>query len=307
MINELKMDQRYIIIKLKLTSANFSNGYNSKEITCTTDINSLSCEVKVKKDMGYLMASADVIIYGQKLDDINTQSLVQAKYGTNIPNNSIEIYAGYNLEQGSPSLIYKGDIYSAFPDFNDESRSRKMIIKSQYGIVYQSATNDSHISIKGNYPLKKLFEDIVKKFGSEYKFIGRGLDDKYVVNPRIDNTKPQDKMHQACEEYGYHWLNNDGTIIVAPKSQPFYPFDNVYISADNGMIGYPTGIDFGYAVQTRFRPDLAYGQVVKLVTMNSTLNEDGKLFINKIYHDLANHSENFLTNFELNSYPFGGY
>jgi len=309
---QTELRTRHIVIKFILDENTFAAGtdkegnpLNVKIIRGNSDSNSLTIEANINKtSTSFMQSSATVIIDGMTVDDINTLSLMQFQVGVNEGYNIVEIYAGYDLNSdGLPPLAYRGQIYAAYPDYNNANRSRPFKVMSLYGITYQNADDNGHISVKGEVKLEDLFKQIASQFKG-LQFVGNNLFGYSSTNPRYEGT-PVQQMDKACADYGYHWKADDTSILVAPKYQPFYPNEIIEISSDNNMIGYPTAVPYGFQVMVRYTPYLKFGQVVKIKSLMPFAN-NGAWYINGIQHILTNHSNQFMSILQVNNYLFGG-
>lgn len=302
---------RHIVIKFILDSEVFGEGtdrdgnpLNVKIIRGDSTNNTLTIDCEINKSTGFTQSNASVTINGMSINDINTLSLTQMYPGVAIGKNVIEIYAGYNLNSnGFPPLAYRGQIYSAYPDFNNPNRSRPFKVISLYGIQSQNGETTGNVSIEGEIPLETLFKRVASQFKG-LQFVGNNLFGYTAINPRYEGS-PEQQMDMLCADYGYHWKADDTTILVAPINQPFYPDEVIVISKDNNMIGYPQWIPFGLQVIVRYTPLIKYGQVVKIISDMPYANNNN-WYINGIAHKLTNKNKLFASVLQLNTVPFGG-
>lgn len=283
---------RYLAVKLILQSGAFANGDQVAIIQGTNESN-FTLDITIQKQSGFMQSTADITIYGMSIEDINSFIRINTVPIMNYQN-WVEVYAGYRLNNnGLPSLVYRGQVKSAMPDFNNPSRPFK--INSQVGIFTQNQVA-SPININGTQPLQSLYTNFAKSLGLAYNGQLTGN-----ANNPIYQGSTVHQMNQLAKDYNLKTKIDDNDLLVAQKGQ-FYRNHETLISADTGMLGYPVGAEFGITVRTRFNPVLRFGQKVEVQSYAKWAT--GNWYINGITHTLQNRGAKWESDLQLNAYAY---
>lgn len=267
------------------TATEFSNGATSKIIKTSSKTNDLSVNVQVTIPNGYQPSSANIVIKGMLLDDINAFSRANMVYGFNILSNTVQIFAGYDTGDEQPPLVYQGSVVMAAPDQNDPSRPFR--IYSQQNTIDQntmlSATNP-----KGVVQINDLFANLAQQLGYSYQpnnVTGQ------VSNPILMGSAIH-QLNQLAQDYGYQIKLDNNTLMVT-KIGTAYSNNLIEINPDNGMLGYPTVNEFSINVRVRFNPAIKFGQTVRITSDLELVN--GDWWVNGVTHLLQSQEPKFET------------
>lgn len=288
---------RYMTIKLILDNSTFPAGSNTKIITCNSDQNSITAEATITKATGFSDSSAYVTIYGLTIEDINAFSRFNLSYANEIPENWIEIYAGYTLDHNDlPPLAYRGQIRMAGADLNDPNRA--FLIISQWGLTNQNTVSPT-TAPAGSIDLNTLFKNMAQSFNPPLVYQGNGISG-YANNPNYSGS-PLSQVTQAASDYGLKVKQDNGKLLVAPVNQPFIN-DTYDLNSQNGMLGYPIVKEFGISVKLRYNPVIQFGQSIQVTSQ--LLIANGLWYINGMMSILQNKGPKWETILELNTYSF---
>lgn len=295
--NPTDIGTRYMTIKLILDTKLFPAGSNTKIITCNSDQNSLTAEATITKATGFSDATAYVTIYGLLNEDINAFSRFNLSFASQIPENWLEIYAGYSLtENGLPPLAYRGQVRLAAPNYNDPSRAFTII--SQWGLVNQNTVSPT-TAPQGSIDLNTLYSNIAGLFNPPLAYNGNNVTG-VAINPNYSGSASE-QINAATRDYGFKAKQDNGRLLVAPVGQPFLK-DIYKLDSKNGMLGYPIGEEFGYSVRVRYNPQIQFGQVINVTSQVLGANSDW--YINGMMTILQNRGQKWETTFKLNKYLF---
>jgi hypothetical protein len=277
---------RYLEVHLILNTGSFKGGQ-------VKIIKDLTMDITLSKQSGFMNSTADITIFGMSIDDINAFTRINTVPIMNYQN-TVEVYAGYSLNSlRIPSLVYRGQVKSAMPDFNDPSRPFK--INSQVGVFAQNQIS-SPINIKGGVPLQQLFANIATAFNLNAP---KGVSGN--ANNPIYTGSAVHQLNSLAKDYGLKAKIDDKDLLVAGSGK-FYRDEIIEISVDNNLLGYPVGEEFGISCRVRFNPLIRFGQKVKLKSYAKWAT--GEWYINGLTTTLQNRGAKWESQLMLNAYAY---
>ena len=95
------------------------------------------------------------------------------------------------------------------------------------------------------------------------------------------------KMRQIANSVGADLLIDDDEIVLLPRGKVRETGGIPLVSADAGMVGYPTFTQNGIQVVSYFRPDLRIGAAVRVESI--VPSSSGTWKIVNLSHDLTAH------------------
>ena len=307
----LNMRTRHIVVKLILDDGEFPSNANNdstqprnvKIIRANSDMNSLTVSCNINKQSGFMQCTCDLVIYGMTIDDCNAFARYNPPTQLALLKNHIEVYAGYDVdENGFPPLAYAGQVFKAYPNFNDSSRSRPLVINSMMGIVDQN-TIATTTNPKGTIALNDLFSSMVSKAPkAPQKYVYKGRNINGIVQNAVYSGSWLDQLRQCANDHGYQAKLDGYNVMVSPIGQNY--IDDIYIlESDNGMLGYPALAEYGIDVRMRYDPNVQFGQ--KITVQNSAFTLANKTwFINGIITTLESRGRRWESMLKLNDIQF---
>ena len=299
--NQLKT--RHLIVRLILNNAVFpnTNGSNSKIIR------DLAMDITINKESGILSGTANVTIYGMLDSDIRAFTRFKSYPNQSVANNTIEIYAGYNLDPTTqlPPLAYIGPIWTAGVDYNDPNRP--FTISSTANSTL-SVANIPNTEIKGNSNLNNILNNMVAQYNKLYneKWIYTPNDVIAQVTDQTYTGSLLDQMTEAATAYKYK-IQPEYPIIYVYKSGSSPTKLEIDISPQTGLLGYPRTDDLGISCRVRYNPSLHWGAKVSL--KSSIFSSDSanscpifNWYINSMTSTLQNRGNKWETLLKLNTY-----
>ena len=237
-----------IQVAITLGKGMFSEGGNTKTIE------GLACDVSVTKPGLPEKNSASVKIWGLKYEDMAQLNMLAFK-PLESQHNLISIKAG---EQGQNlSLVFAGEITSAFADFNAAPDVCMEFESDSGSYPHQIATPTT--TVNGEAQADKLFTQFAAEAGYTYKNEG--------VTASVQNAwfpgSPIDKMGKLARDIGCELLIDDGAVVVMPAGQA-RAGNAALLSKDTGLIGYPTFNQDGIVCKCIYNPGLQYGGLIKV-------------------------------------------
>lgn len=209
----------------------------------------------IDKAGGMMMGTLRARIYGVTQDDMNSITTLQWKPQETIPN-TVEVYA---IDGDTETLVFAGNIVNAWGDYQ-AMPDVYLRLQAQSAFINQLKPVPPR-SFKGSIDVASVMSQITKDLG--YNFENNGvsvtLTDVYLSNTGLEQAK--DLAHAANIDL----YLDDKTLAITPQNGPrgeLIP----EISAESGLIGYPTFDGIGVNFQTLFNPAITFGGRIKLVT-----------------------------------------
>lgn len=211
--------------------------------------------VDIDKAGGMMMGTLRAGIYGVTQDDMNSITTLQWKPQEIIPN-TVEVYA---IDGDTETLVFAGNIVNAWGDYQTMP-DVYLRLQAQSAFVNQLKPVPPR-SFQGSIDVASVMSQIARDLG--YNFENNGvsvsLTDVYLPNTGLEQAK--DLAHAANIDL----YLDDKTLAITPANSPrgdMIP----EISAESGLIGYPTFDGIGVNFKTLFNPSVTFGGRIKLVT-----------------------------------------
>ena len=253
---------------ITLGQGTFSSGGNTKIIE------GLATEVEVSKPGLPEKNSASVSIANLKLEDMEQMTFLAFQPLQSLKN-LITIEAG---EQGRElDVVFKGEITSAFADFSGAPDIKFKIEALSGG--YAAQIGAKPMSVNG----EALAADLIKQFATEigYSFRNEGVTAS--VRNATFNGSPIEKAKAVADEVGAELLIDDDTMVLMEYDKP--RGDNVPLSVETGLIGYPSFTSDGIACSCFYDPNLKQGGAIELQSI--VPRASGRWKITKLTHKLS--------------------
>jgi len=209
----------------------------------------------IDKAGGMMMGTLRARIYGVSQDDMNSITTLQWKPQSIIPN-TVEVYA---IDGDKETLVFAGNIVNAWGDYQSMP-DVYLRMQAQSAFINQLKPIAPR-SFQGSIDVASVMSQIARDLG--YNFENNGvsvtLTDVYLPNTGLEQAK--DLAHAANIDL----YLDDKTLAITPANHPrgeLIP----EISAESGMIGYPTFDGIGVNFQTIFNPSVTFGGRIKLTT-----------------------------------------
>lgn len=265
----MSFTQKNIEVRITL-DANSFGGKGTEKL-----ISGLPVSVRVTKITGAQASNAQISVSGMAYEDMAQLTTLAFRPLEN-RNNKIAIYAGDDVE--GLSLIFAGEIYTAYADFNS-SPVPKFEIEALCG-MYGNLKAVGPQTVATNVPVSKLIEQQAKEIG--YAFRNEGVTTQ--ITNAIFNGSPVQKMKAMAKHVGADIIIEDNSVLLLPKnvSRKGSP---IFISAQSGMIGYPSFSGFGLEVKTIFNP--AYLVKSDIEVQSVVPKASGRWRIEKTEHILS--------------------
>lgn len=260
--------RKHLDFTFELAEGNFGKGGNRAEVKghrATVDINQTG---------GPDMSPAEIAIWGLPLSLMNQLTTLGTDIRT-IGKNFISIYA-YE-EGGQKSFVYKGTIMTAFADLRAQPNGC-FRVQALVG-YYEQMMTTTPTSAQGSQDVSQLFKQIADKAGLGFE--DNGVSCK-ITNPYYWST-PRIQMKGLAKDAGVDWIIDRGKLAIWQSPKPRQG-DSTTISAETGMVNYPTFTSSGIEVTTLYRPTIQYGGQI---TVKSQLTPAcGNWYVYHVFHML---------------------
>ena len=217
-------------------------------------IEGLACDVVIDKPGPPQKNSATVTVWGLSPESMGLLAMLAFK-PLESHHNLISIVAGD--KDGSTSRAFKGEITRAYADFSGVPNTC-MHFEASSG-TYPQQKRSHTLTINGEAPVDNLFKMFAHEAG--YAYSNQGVTGS-VGNSWYPGT-PVEKMAKLARDIGCDMFIDDGLVVVLPKDKPRRG-DTIFLSAANGMIGYPSFNNDGISCRCLYHPGLRYGGLVRV-------------------------------------------
>lgn len=214
--------------------------------------------VRVTKKGAPDLPEAEVTLHGLGLDMM--EQLTSLTFLKNArQNNILVIEAGYT--EDTIAQIYRGEITKASADFN-ATPDVTFIIESKSG-SYPSVIPQSPIAVKGQQPAIEVIKQLASQIG--YNVENNGITTS-ISNTYIQGS-PIQKIKSIANAINADLIIDDNTIVITPRGEPRKHSVTPVLSAENGLIGYPTLTDDGIDAVCFFNPEVRIGSCITIDTI----------------------------------------
>lgn len=215
-----------------------------------------SCRVQFAGGASGSMAS--VTVWGLDPSTMNQLSTLGMAV-TEIEGNALTISA--SEEGGQPSTVFTGTIFEAIPEYSDQpSTPMRFICKpgALAGMLAFPATS---------YSGKVKVSDVLSTLAAsqQWGFENSGVD-TVISNPYLTGS-PLNQIKQIARDTNIQAVLINNILCIWPSYGSRRTQGNTpLISAETGMIGYPSYTKQGLLVRSIFRPEIGLGAPVRVVS-----------------------------------------
>lgn len=211
--------------------------------------------VDIDKAGGMMMGTLRAQIYGVSQDDMNAITTLQWHPKAFIPN-TVEIYA---IDGNAETLVFTGNIINAWGVY-DAMPDVFLMIQAQ-AAYFAQIKPASPTSYNGPIDVASAMRQLAAQMGLTFENNGVNvrLQNQYLPNTALEQAKA---LAQAA---GIWMYIDNGVLAICPanssRSKPV-----PLISAETGLIGYPTFDGVGVNFRAMFNPSIIFGASFQLVT-----------------------------------------
>lgn len=262
--------KRRMRVQITLSKGQFKNGQGN-----TVIIEDLGMTAKIDKAGPPEFGKCSVEIYGLSLEVMEQLSTL-SMHPLFIRRNYLNVFAGD--DQNGMTQVFAGTITSATVDMNSAPEI-KFKIEARIGF-FGSLTAQGPSAISGTQPASTFIENQAKKAG--FLFENQG------VNTQLKNCvftgSPVEQMKQAARQIGAELVIDDTKVILIPNGSAVKGTVPV-LSAQTGLLGYPTMTQNGIECKAIFNPDFRFAGIVEIKSIVPKVS--GQWRIIKLSHSLS--------------------
>lgn len=227
----------------------------------TVKLSGLRVSATVTMSGGTFQGALDMRIWGLTLSKMNDLSTLGYRLNIGelqVLNNTVLIEAGD--EEGGMAVVFFGTIYSAWSDFMSAPDNPFHV--AAYIAVFDAIKPAPPTSYRGLVDTATILSGMAQQ--SNRTFINKGVTSQF-ENVYFPGTI-REQIERACQHANINYAIDNpqpSTLTIWPKGKDrggSIPL----ISADTGMVGYPTFSANGIVVTTFFNPSICFGQNVKI-------------------------------------------
>ncbi|SDR17842.1 baseplate hub protein [Paraburkholderia tuberum] len=207
---------------------------------------------------GMAIPSLSLRIYGMKLADMGALA-TRALSGIAVNGDQITVNAG-NVG-GFTNTVFVGTVWSAVTDFSG-SPEVSFLVNAQAGFLQRIQAAPAN-TYPGTQDVASIIGGLAKQagFGFEPHNVTARLSGQYLHGSVLDQIERVATASQTIA------MLDQQVLHIWPNGATPNFNRTVSISADTGMIGYPTFTPTGIEVACEWRPELMFGQKVNVQSM----------------------------------------
>jgi hypothetical protein len=211
--------------------------------------------VNIDKGGGQMAGTLRAQVYGVSQSDMNSVTTLQWRLEDQIKN-QVQVYA---IDGPQETLVFSGWIVNAWGNYQSMP---DVFLEIQANSASQAMlTPVAPRSYKGQIDVASVMAQIASSLG--FTFENNGVNVQ-LPNAYLSNTG-MEQVKSLALAAGIWWVLDNTTLAIMPRGTSrggLIP----EISAQSGMIGYPTFDGVGINFQTLFNPSIKFMGRVKLVT-----------------------------------------
>lgn len=270
MLDKRELSMQFTLIQ---EGESFSDGKSD-----TLDLSGLRCRAKISNADGW-GGQLIMQIFGMKMSDmvrLSTDGFKPFDHGIS----SVALSAGSKSK--GMTQIFKGTVMSGHIEINQPEAS---LIISASPAWEAALTNNPPNSYKGEVDIASVIESLTKQIGFAFKNNGvtKKVRDLYLSGSVLGQIKTLAESTQTI------CLIENETVTIWNNGQAREEI-TIEVSAENGLIGYPTFSQSRIIVNTMFNPNLTLGSRVNIYSDFEKAN--GIFFVNEITHSLSTLEDN---------------
>lgn len=191
--------------------------------------------------------------------------------------NVVAVFAG---EEGQQlDRVFVGEVTSAFADYSNAPDIEFQIEASSGAHPMQIVA--APVSVNGQTSASELIQRFAKEMG--YSFKNDGVTAQ--VRNSVFNGSPLEKAKAVADQCGIDMLVDDGEIVILPRRKERKANVVPLVTAESGLLGYPTFTNKGIRFNAFFNPDFKMKGLVRVESI--VPRATGTWRITKLSHSLS--------------------
>lgn len=236
-------------------SPNFT-GKQSNQIT----LSGFRSSVHILQAGGRSRSTAQIDIHGLSLSTMNDLSTLGMRLQF-VPRNTIIVLAGNAID--GMATVFQGNIISAWADFSGAPNVPFHIEAFTGGAA--AVINVPPSSYQGSTDVATIFSSLATLAGLAFENnnVQQKINCPYLDGSALEQIEKLVDMTQVGHDIAAGTTNNAGTLIIWPKNGS-KGGQIPLVSAETGLVGYPSFDAMGIILKTLYNPAIGYGGQIKV-------------------------------------------
>lgn len=240
--------------KLDLTFTLIGNATFAGTTANTVKLTGRRASATVTKSGGTSMGDLQLRVFGMTLSQMNQLSTLGKAPGQYSPN-VVTVEAGD--DSSGMATVFQGNITNAWTDFTGSPDVAFQV--SAFSAAIASIESTSPSSYKGTADVATIMSDIATR--CNFAFENNGVSVK-LSNVYLPGSL-RDQMISAAKQANIEFTVDNNVLAIWPKGGTRGSLIPL-ISANTGMVGYPTFNPIGVVIKTLFNPGITHKGKVKI-------------------------------------------
>lgn len=237
--------QRMINVSFSLANGNFQGGGN------TANFSGLRISARIDGPGGMTGITLSMSIWGMSLSDMNQLSTVGQQFRY-MYKNQVTVTAGDAI--AGMQLVFQGNVTSAYVDAQSQPQVA-FRVEAQPG-AYLNVQSTQPTSVKGQADVAQLMQQLAQQAGLQFQNNGVNIKLRNPYLPGAIGNQIRTLAHMA----GIEHIIDRGKLSIWMAGQA--TGNNIVISPQTGMVGYPTFNQNSIYVKTIFNPTIQNSQKI---------------------------------------------
>lgn len=252
-----KKELKFVIT---LGTGNFGSSSNN-----TITLQGFRAVVDIDKAGGMMMGTLRASIYGVSQSDMNSITTLQWHPKAFIPN-TVQVFA---IDGSQQTLIFTGNIINAWANY-DAMPDVFLMIQAQAAYFAQIKAVAPK-SYNGSVNVATVMSQLASEMGLTFENNGVNvqLRDQYLPNTALEQAKT------LAQSAGIWMFIDNGVLAITPANTA-RTMPVPVLSAQTGMIGYPTFDGVGINTRSLFNPAIIFGGSIQIASGNQAINSFNK-------------------------------
>jgi hypothetical protein len=261
--------KRHISLKVELGEGAFGEDGSN-----TFEISGIRASASIEKTGGVDMTWLSLRAFGLPLEVMNKLTLLGKPLVEN-RHNTITVSAGD--DDSGLAVVFVGVISEAWID--PTNAPQVAFIVSAFSGLIEASKPVPPVSYKGTVDAALVVASIAQQTGLGFENSGVNVQ---IADPYLSGTSLQ-QLQKIARAGDFNCVIDDGTVAI-------WPMDGVragqelLISPDTGLIGYPMRTENGVELQLLFNPSVIFGAKIKVESSLTPANGQWTIF--RVSHEL---------------------
>jgi hypothetical protein len=250
--------KRILEVSVKMAANPQTNqpGTFNESGTNTATFSGLRTVARIENSGGFSGSKASIDVYGISPSLMNQMATLGMVYNI-VEKNTLTLQAGD--DQAGVATVFSGTIVAAYADLNS-APDVPFHFECNAGVGNLVAPSPA-TSYAGATSVETIMTAIARQMGVTFENSGVNVS---LRNPYYAGTYLQQMQAVAQDANINAQLINGQTLAIWPKGGSRNTPTPTTISAQTGMVGYPSFTQNGIMLKTLFKPEITFGSLIKV-------------------------------------------